>query len=213
MARGVLLGLGMPITLPSLQIGAPTRIGAVTVFPVFAAPLPPVDYRLAADAFADGSFEVHESTHTAGRPMVGMLEARNRGRQRVLIIEGDHLVGAKHGLDDLATTADVEPPRRDAAVENDSAPGAKRNVDASTLVATLRANQFHLARTAAALAISRTHLDALIAASSSLRKAKDLGAHEIAACATELDDDVDAMAAKLEVSPRGLRLRMRQLGL
>ena len=36
---------------------------------------------------------------------------------------------------------------------------------------------------------------------------------EIAASAKASDGDIDAMAAKLEVSPRGLRLRMRQLGL
>ena len=36
---------------------------------------------------------------------------------------------------------------------------------------------------------------------------------EIAACAAELGDDVDAIAAWLEVSPRGLRLRRKQLGL
>ena len=52
-----------------------------------------------------------------------------------------------------------------------------------------------------------------IARSAHVRKAKDLGRAEIAACAAEIGDDVDAIAARLEVSPRGLRLRMKQLGL
>jgi two-component system nitrogen regulation response regulator GlnG len=86
-------------------------------------------------------------------------------------------------------------------------------LDDDRLVATLRGHGFHLARTAEALGVSRTHLDALIARSGRVRKAKSLDRDEIAAVAAELDDDIDAMAARLEVSPRGLRLRMRQLGL
>src|SRR6185503_1417894 len=81
------------------------------------------------------------------------------------------------------------------------------------LVEALRAHGFQLGRTAEALGVSRTHLDALIARSPRVRKAKDLGREEIVACSAELGSDVDAMAARLEVSPRGLRLRMRALGL
>jgi two-component system nitrogen regulation response regulator GlnG len=92
-------------------------------------------------------------------------------------------------------------------------PEPSTTIDEARLVATLRQHRFQLARSAEALGISRTHLDALISRSTSLRKAKDLDAHEIAACANAHADDVDAMAAALEVSPRGLRLRMRQLGL
>jgi DNA-binding NtrC family response regulator len=86
-------------------------------------------------------------------------------------------------------------------------------VDHERLLAALREHRFQLNRTAEALGVSRTHLDALIARSPRLRKAKDLGRDEVEACAAALGGDVDAMAAKLEVSPRGLRLRMRRLGL
>jgi two-component system nitrogen regulation response regulator GlnG len=86
-------------------------------------------------------------------------------------------------------------------------------IDGERLIAVLREHRFQLGRTAAALGISRTHLDALIARSPHVRKAKDLGRDEIAACAAELGGDLDAIAARLEVSPRGLRLRMNQLGL
>jgi DNA-binding NtrC family response regulator len=98
--------------------------------------------------------------------------------------------------------------------ELEAAPAeAHAPLDDATLVATLREHRFQLGRTAEALGISRTHLDALIARSPNLRKAKDLTRDEIAACAAALGDDLEAMAAKLEVSARGLRLRMRQLGL
>lgn len=86
-------------------------------------------------------------------------------------------------------------------------------IDHDRLMTALREHRFQLNRTAEALGVSRTHLDALIARSPQLRKAKDLGREEIAACAEAVGGDLEAMATKLEVSPRGLRLRMRQLGL
>jgi two-component system, NtrC family, nitrogen regulation response regulator GlnG len=100
----------------------------------------------------------------------------------------------------------------DADLE-DLAPPEPGPVTDDRLVETLRAHGYQLGRTAEALGISRTHLDALIARSPRVRKAKDLAREEISACAAELGSDVDAMAARLEVSPRGLRLRMRALGL
>ena len=100
------------------------------------------------------------------------------------------------------------------APEAPAAPGpAPAAITEAGLIAALRAHRFQLNHTAEALGVSRTHLDALIARSSRLRKAKDLSRDEIAAAAAAHDHDLDAMAAALEVSPRGLRLRMRQLGL
>ncbi|MBX3154866.1 MAG: sigma-54-dependent Fis family transcriptional regulator [Deltaproteobacteria bacterium] len=109
----------------------------------------------------------------------------------------------------IAAAADVD--ADEAETENVLADDSP--IDADRLVETLRTHRFQLNRTAEALGISRTHLDALIARSPHLRKAKDLTPDEIAAAAAAAGDDVDAMAARLEVSPRGLRLRMRQLGL
>ncbi|HSS00934.1 MAG TPA: sigma 54-interacting transcriptional regulator [Kofleriaceae bacterium] len=109
------------------------------------------------------------------------------------------------GIDDVDEVAGA----RDAhEAPRDGAP-----IDDERLIAALRAHRFQLARTAAALGISRTHLDALIARSGRVRKAKQLARDEIAACIAELGDDLDAIAARLEVSPRGLRLRMNQLDL
>lgn len=103
--------------------------------------------------------------------------------------------------------------RAAGVAEVTAATGAATIVDDDRLVAALREHRFQLNRTAEALGVSRTHLDALIARSPRVRKAKDLGRDEIAAVAAAHAGDLDAMAAALEVSPRGLRLRMRQLGL
>jgi two-component system, NtrC family, nitrogen regulation response regulator GlnG len=86
-------------------------------------------------------------------------------------------------------------------------------LDEARLLAALRAHRFQLNRTAHALGISRTHLDAHIAHSPHVRKAKDLTREEIEACRQQVGDELDAMAAQLEVSARGLRLRMSQLGM
>ena len=112
------------------------------------------------------------------------------------------------GIDDVDLEAAAAEPAAEARPGSAGAP-----IDDDRLVATLRAHRFQLSATAAALGISRTYLDALIARSARVRKAKQLGREEIAACAAELGDDLEAIAARLEVSPRGLRLRMKQLGL
>lgn len=84
----------MPIApIPVFDLGFATRHGAITAVPVFARTATPrVDYLVATTALAAGTFEIHESPV---RAQVGMLEARNRGRRRVLILEGDHVLGAK----------------------------------------------------------------------------------------------------------------------
>jgi len=107
-----------------------------------------------------------------------------------------------------------EPDREDAEprARGGLAP-ATGEIDDARLVDALRAQRFQLGRTADALGISRSHLDALIAKSPRVRKANQLARDEIVACLAELDGDLDAAAARLEVSPRGLRLRMTQLGL
>ncbi len=77
----------------------------------------------------------------------------------------------------------------------------------------LHAHDFHLARAAEALGISRTHLDQRVERGQLARKAKALEADEISAALAAAGHDVDAAARALQVSARGLRLRMGQLGL
>ena len=126
----------------------------------------------------------------------------------------------KHAAQRFAAIA-----RSGRVARSDDVPGFEEHVDAALpsepsapidderLVSVLREHRFQLSRTAEALGISRTHLDVLIAKSSRLRKAKDIDRAEIEASAAAHGGDIDAMAAALEVSPRGLKLRMRQLGL
>ncbi|HEU4410162.1 MAG TPA: serine/threonine-protein kinase [Polyangiaceae bacterium] len=81
---------GMP-NLPELTVGPASRRGAVTVLPLFAAAPPrQADYRLGADAIADGALVIRELAQGMD---AGQLEALNRDVRRVLLVEGDHLLG------------------------------------------------------------------------------------------------------------------------
>jgi DNA-binding NtrC family response regulator len=86
-------------------------------------------------------------------------------------------------------------------------------ITAAELTAVLRQHRWRLGATARALGISRTSLYALIERSETIRKARDIGRDELLACRQACRGDVDRMAEALQVSPRGLQLRLRELGL
>jgi hypothetical protein len=75
--------------VPEVSVGAPLRHRAVSVLPLFSPERSAIHYRIGADAIAAGALEIRE----AGA--VDKLEAKNRGRERVFLLEGDHLVGAR----------------------------------------------------------------------------------------------------------------------
>ena len=109
-------------------------------------------------------------------------------------------------------------PRQDAPVNHGRAGGAPSKRKPSTvseqeLVAALSANQWRIAQTAAQLGLARASLYGLIERSTKIRKASDLDAAAIEACRGDTDGTLEDMACALCVSPRGLRLRMRELGL
>jgi two-component system nitrogen regulation response regulator GlnG len=81
------------------------------------------------------------------------------------------------------------------------------------LVAALAAHRWKTSAAATALGISRTTLYALMDRSTRIRKARDLERDEIAACRDALGGDLDAMSERLQVSKRGLQLRMKELGM
>src|SRR5262249_48979278 len=81
------------------------------------------------------------------------------------------------------------------------------------LIEALRMHGWRTGATADALGISKTSLYVLIEKSTRIRKAADLSREELSQSLEECGGDVDAAAARLEVSPRGLKLRMRDLGL
>lgn len=86
------------------------------------------------------------------------------------------------------------------------------SITPAELLAALRAERFNVHRTARRLAVSRTTLYKLMEESPEVRKASDLGGEEIAAALAVAGGDLESAAEKLQVSPRGLQLRLRELG-
>jgi two-component system nitrogen regulation response regulator GlnG len=87
------------------------------------------------------------------------------------------------------------------------------DIDNAQLLAALRANAWNPGATARALQLSRTTLYRLIEQCPDVRKAKDVERAEILAASERCGADASRMAAELQVSERGLILRMRELGM
>jgi two-component system nitrogen regulation response regulator GlnG len=98
-----------------------------------------------------------------------------------------------------------------AVVGDPSRPPAE--IGAEALQVALRENLWRIGATARALGISRTSLYGLIDASDGIRKAKDVPADELRTCYEACGGDLDAMMERLQVSKRGIRLRLKELGL
>jgi two-component system nitrogen regulation response regulator GlnG len=79
--------------------------------------------------------------------------------------------------------------------------------------AALRANQFHVGRTALYLNVSRGWLSTRLRTCEGVRIAADLGRAEIESALVPSGGDTKQAALALEVSERGLVLQMRRLGL
>ena len=90
---------------------------------------------------------------------------------------------------------------------------APREITDDALTATLAAHRWKTGAAAAALGISKTTLYALIERCPTIRKARDLDRAELEALRAATGGDLDAMSAQLQVSRRGLQLRMRELGM
>jgi two-component system nitrogen regulation response regulator GlnG len=89
--------------------------------------------------------------------------------------------------------------------------GAARSLGPEEVLAALREVGWKPGAAAALLGISKTTLYALMQKLPGVRKARDLSRAEILECQHANGGDVDAMAAALQVSRRGLVLRMREL--
>jgi two-component system, NtrC family, nitrogen regulation response regulator GlnG len=86
-------------------------------------------------------------------------------------------------------------------------------VSEAEMLAALRAHHYRIQPTAETLGLSRTSLYAKIEASTQVRKGSDLLRQEIEESLAKTAGDLGRAAAELEVSKRGLLLRMHQLGL
>jgi len=98
---------------------------------------------------------------------------------------------------------------------DEAAPGAlaPREITDDVLTATLATHRWKTGAAAAALGISKTTLCALIERCPTIRKARDLDRAELEASRAATGGDLDAMSSQLQVSRRGLQLRMRELGM
>ncbi len=143
-------------------------------------------------------------------------QLRNVARQIVLTSRGE-----PHARIDASVELALAPRAVAPVVTEVAPPGAEPSprrrkpgdVDVEELRAALRACKHKLGPTAERLGISRSSLYDLIDRTPELRRASDIPKDEIVALVAELGDDVDALADRLCVSPRGLRLRMKELGL
>jgi two-component system, NtrC family, nitrogen regulation response regulator GlnG len=106
---------------------------------------------------------------------------------------------------------DSAPARIPSAVKE--APLTPRELTDREVYEALRRNGFQIGRTAETLGISRTTLYALIDRSALVRSARDIPEAELRRCSEECGGDLDEMATRLEVSRRGIQLRMKQLGI
>ena len=120
-------------------------------------------------------------------------------------------------LDDLLAEPLASPALAPAAaVTIGRARGPRRapaSIGEEELVKTFREHQFRLGPTAKALGISRNSLFAMFERSDRLRRPKDLTADELQECGDAHGWELGEMSRALEVSVRGLQLRMRELGL
>lgn len=78
------------------------------------------------------------------------------------------------------------------------------------LIAALKAHQWRTRAAAAALGVSRATLIARIDRSERIRRARDVPLEELQSCYATCGGDLDAMSEALQVSRRGLLLRLRE---
>ncbi len=82
----------MSVTLPDVRVGKALRYKSVSVFPLFTEDHDDVEYTLADEAIAEKSLTIEEVSKGGSVPE---LLVENQGDTRVLLIEGEELVGAK----------------------------------------------------------------------------------------------------------------------
>jgi DNA-binding NtrC family response regulator len=154
-------------------------------------------------------------------------ELRNVARRVAVASRGSARLQVDDALDRLLRRSEQPEPSREAqpamvaavpatspkASERPAERRAPSEIDDEELRGALREHGFNLNRAAVALGVSRTWLNARIERAEGLRKAKDLSADEIARAQLHHGDDIEALAAALEVSPRGLQLQMKRLGM
>ncbi|WP_437755257.1 sigma 54-interacting transcriptional regulator [Sorangium sp. So ce1389] len=150
-------------------------------------------------------------------------QLRNVARQLVISSRGADAIVVDESLERMleqprqTTHAPSDAPRpveaRGAEVTADEPEprGQEREVDDDALLSALRQSNWSIGPAAAALGVSRATLYRLIERSPHVRKAADIPDDELKRCHDECAGDLEAMSARLRVSKRGLKLRLREL--
>ncbi len=109
------------------------------------------------------------------------------------------------------------PPQVEELLDEAREPGtphcSSRSLSDDELVEALRVEGWNVTRAAVRLNGSRTVLNKRMDKCPRIRKAADIGRVEIEDARERYEGIIDSMAAYLEVSPHGLQLRMKALGL
>ncbi|MEE8524209.1 MAG: sigma 54-interacting transcriptional regulator [Thermoanaerobaculia bacterium] len=146
-------------------------------------------------------------------------QLRNVVRQLAVSNQGTDELQAPPQIDRFLRADSRSESRSESRSDEPSRPRARSSyrhpddIGETELVEALRRERWNLTRAASRLNVSRTSLYALLERSPHIRKASDLSRAEIEACSRRCGGDLDAMVERLEVSKRGLRLRMTDLGL
>ena len=149
-------------------------------------------------------------------------ELANLARQIVIDSRGEPVLRLDAGLSErIPAPPTPQTPPVPPAVPVQQTPPASRprwgrrpsEVTDDELLAALREHRWNLRATAEALGVARTSLYSLLDRSPRVRSASDVPAEEIRLCHARCGGDLPAMVAELEVSERGLRQRLKDLGL
>jgi DNA-binding NtrC family response regulator len=137
-------------------------------------------------------------------------ELANFARELVFSSRGQPTLRVGRTFESLLPTNDVQRPSK-PEVKPVAPPADKQAISDERLVETLRANRWQVGATARALGVAKNTLYQLMERCEGIRKARDLSREEILACKESSGNDAKLMAERLEVSERGLKLRMREL--
>ncbi len=138
------------------------------------------------------------------RNVARQLVIANRGRDRIEITPAvDRLLAESPTTGSRVAARPVAVPRRRRSSE----------IPDAEVEAAVRAHRFDLQAAAVSLGISRPSLYERIAAHPTLRTASDLSTTEISAAFEACAGDLERLVDRLEVSPRALGRRLREMGL
>lgn len=142
------------------------------------------------------------------------------GNVRQLRNVAQQMVINNRGRPTLAVMPDMVQPAAPAAAPAPAPatppPAARRalkDISDEEVLATLQQHRWRIHAAATAMGVSRASLYRLIDRNPAIQKASELDASTISAALRDCGGDASKLAAALQVSPQGLRRRMRELGL